>query len=95
MSYTVTLLRSPKSLATKPCNEIILKRAGTVDSPEREIATTEAEIDNLIYQLCGTVIEEHKISEGTLGPDGARGLSGRNPSCAGQAVRLESAVPVG
>jgi len=37
-----------------------------LDSLEREIASTDAEIDNLVYELYGITDEERKIVEGTL-----------------------------
>jgi len=44
--------------APKRCFPAILR-------PEREMAATDAEIDNLVYELYGITGEERKIIEGT------------------------------
>ncbi|MBZ5671592.1 MAG: hypothetical protein LAO04_17925 [Acidobacteriia bacterium] len=66
-----------------------------IDRLEREIASTDREIDELVYELYGITDEERKIIEGTWGPEGAQSLSGRNSRCAEQAVGFESVVPLG
>ena len=36
-----------------------------LDPPDREIAATDREIDELVYELYGITAEERKIIEGT------------------------------
>ena len=84
-----TVGNTPSGAGTIPSDRQAGLGGGRRDSPEeleREIASTDAEIDNLVYELYGITNEERKIIEGGRVADPPL-QPGQVPSCVSRQVR--------